>query len=193
MLKSFYARGMALAAGPRAEPALALVAFAESSFFPLPPDLMLGPMAAARPHLAARFALICTAASVLGALFGYAIGYFLAESVGRWLITLYGYGGQLEAFRAAYAQWGAWIILLKGLTPIPFKLVTIASGMAAFSLPIFIACCTATRGARFALVAWLFARYGPQIAPVIERRIGLVMVGVAAALILGLLAAALLH
>ncbi|MFZ4071674.1 MAG: YqaA family protein [Caulobacterales bacterium] len=193
MLRSLYARGMALAAGPRAEPALALGAFAESAFFPLAPDLMLGPMAAARPHLAARFAMICTAASVLGGLFGYAIGYFLAESVGRWLIALYGYGGQLEAFRAAYAQWGAWIILLKGLTPIPFKLVPIASGMAAFSLPMFVACCLAARGARFALVAWRFARFGPQIAPVIERRIGLVMAVIAAAIVLGVVAMAVLH
>jgi membrane protein YqaA with SNARE-associated domain len=193
MLKTLYSRAMTLAAGPRAEPALALVAFAESSFFPLPPDLMLGPMAAARPQLAARFALICTAASVVGGLLGYAIGFYLAETVGHWLIGLYGYAGQLDAFRAAYAHWGAWIILVKGLTPIPFKLVTIASGMAAFNLPMFIACCIATRGARFALVAWIFARFGPQIAPVIERRIGLVLAGVGLVIVVGVVALTLIH
>jgi len=185
MLRKLYARAMELAAGPRAEPALAIISFAESSFFPLPPDLLLGPMAAARPERWARYALTCTIASVLGGLLGYAIGYYLAESVGRWIVQAYHLSNGIETFRDAYAKWGLWIILIKGLTPIPYKLVTIASGMAAFNLPMFVAASIATRGLRFALVAWLFKRFGPSIAPVIEKRIGLVMLGVAVAIIAG--------
>lgn len=188
MLRSLYSRTMALAGGPKAEPALAAISFAESSFFPLPPDLLLGPMAAARPDQWLRYAITCTVASVLGGLLGYAIGYFLAESVGRWIVDLYHLTHGIESFREAYAKWGVWIILIKGLTPIPYKLVTIASGMAAFSLPVFIVASIMTRGVRFTLVAYLFAKFGPTIAPVIERRIGLVMAGVALAIVLGVIA-----
>jgi membrane protein YqaA with SNARE-associated domain len=106
------------------------VAFAESSFFPVPPDVMLIPMSLARPQRAWLYALICTAASVVGGILGYAIGALLYDSVGHWLIQIYGYGDKVEAFRAGYAEYGAWIILLKGLTPIPYKLVTITSGFA---------------------------------------------------------------
>ena len=105
------------------------VAFAESSFFPVPPDVMLIPMSLARPQRAWLYALICTATSVLGGILGYAIGALLYNSVGHWLIQLYGLGGKVDAFRAGYAEYGAWIILLKGLTPIPYKLVTITSGL----------------------------------------------------------------
>ena len=97
---------------------LIAVAFAESSFFPIPPDAMLIPMSLARPDRAFRFAAWCTLASVVGGVVGYGIGALLYDSVGAWLIHLYGYGDKVEAFREAYAQWGAWIILLKGLTPI---------------------------------------------------------------------------
>jgi membrane protein YqaA with SNARE-associated domain len=116
------------------------------------------------------------------------IGFFLAESVGRWIVDLYHLSHGIEGFREAYAKWGVWIILIKGLTPIPYKLVTIASGMAAFSLPVFVVASIITRGARFTLVAWLFQKYGPAIAPVIERRIGLIMAGVAVAVVLGVIA-----
>lgn len=191
MLRSLYARTMALAGGPKAEPTLAAVSFAESSFFPLPPDLLLGPMAAARPENWLRYAITCTLASVVGGCFGYAIGYFLAESVGRWIVEAYHLSHGMESFREAYAKWGVWIILIKGLTPIPYKLVTIASGMAAFNLPVFIVASIVTRGVRFTLVAWLFKKFGPAIAPVIERRIGLVMAGVAVAIIVGIIVVAL--
>lgn len=166
-----------------AERSLFAISFAESSFFPLPPDLMLGPMAAAEPSKWARYALNCTIASVAGGLVGYAIGYFLFESVGQWIISVFGYGGKEEALRAFYAKWGAWFIFMKGLTPIPFKLVTIVSGAMQFSLPIFFAATLITRGARFFAVAWIFQKFGPQIAPVIEKRMGLVLAGTAIAII----------
>ena len=180
---------MALVRSPHAERSLFAISFAESSIFPLPPDLMLGPMAAAEPSKWARYALNCTIASVLGGLAGYAIGYFLFESVGQWIINLFGYGGKEAALREFYAKWGAWFIFLKGLTPIPFKLVTIVSGAMQFSLPIFVGAAIVTRGIRFFAVAWLFQRFGPQIAPIMEKRMGLVLALVAVAIIGALVAA----
>jgi membrane protein YqaA with SNARE-associated domain len=180
---------MAMVKGPHAEKGLFAISFAESSIFPLPPDLMLGPMAAAQPEKWARFALTCTIASVLGGLLGYAIGLFLFESIGKWIISLFGYGGKEAALRAFYDQWGAWFIFLKGLTPIPFKLVTIVSGAMQFSLPIFIAAAVVTRGLRFFAVAWISQRFGPTIAPMMEKRMGLVLAGVFVAIIGVLIAA----
>ena len=110
------------------------VSFAESSFFPIPPDVMLIPMSLARPDRAYRYALWCTLTSVAGGVLGYAIGALLYDSVGALVIRLYNMGDKVDAFRAAYAQWGAWIILLKGLTPIPYKLVTITSGFAGYNI-----------------------------------------------------------
>jgi membrane protein YqaA with SNARE-associated domain len=165
---------MRQAAGPHAERALAVVAFLESSIFPVPPDAMLVPMVLARPQAAWRAALVATAASVSGGLLGYLIGYALLETVGEWIIHLYGLGDRLAAFQAAYAQWGLWIILIKGLTPIPYKLVTIASGIAHFNLGVFILASLLTRGARFFLVAALLLAYGPPVRDFIERRLTLV-------------------
>jgi membrane protein YqaA with SNARE-associated domain len=193
MLRKLYNWVLKLAGGPQAEPALAIVSFAESSFFPIPPDVMLAPMCVARPERWMRYALVCTFASVIGGLAGYAIGYFLFETVGQAILNFFGYGGKEAALRAFYAQWGAVFIFLKGLTPIPFKLVTIISGAMAFSLPIFIVSCIITRGLRFLLVAWIFQKYGPTLAPVIEKRIGLVTAGVAVLLIGGVVLATQLH
>lgn len=193
MLRKLYRKLLDLAGGPNAEPALAAISFAESSFFPLPPDVMLGPMAVARPERWVRYALLCTLASVLGGLLGYAIGYFLFETVGRTIIGFFGYGGKETELRAFYDKWGVWFIFLKGLTPIPFKLVTIISGAMKFSVPVFIAAATLTRGLRFFAVAWVFQKYGPALAPVIERRIGAVSAGVAALIVGGLVAATMLH
>jgi membrane protein YqaA with SNARE-associated domain len=179
-------RMIALVRSPHAERSLFAISFAESSVFPLPPDLMLGPMAAAEPSKWARYALNCTIASILGGLAGYAIGYFLWESLGQAIIGLFGYGEKETALRAFYDKWGAWFIFLKGLTPVPFKLVTIVSGAMHFSLPMFIFAATVTRGARFFAVAYLFKRFGPQIAPIMEKRMGLVLVGVAIAIVAAL-------
>ena len=158
---------------PHAMWTMGAIAFAESSFFPVPPDVMLTPMSLARPQRAYVMALWCTIASVSGGLLGYAIGALLYDSVGHWLIQLYGYGKSVEAFRAAYAQWGAWIILLKGLTPIPYKIVTITSGFAGYNLALFILFSLITRAARFFVLAFLLHRYGPQAREIIEKRLGL--------------------
>jgi len=171
MLSSLYLWTMRQAARPNADRVLALVAFLESSLFPIPPDVMLVPMCLARREAAWRYALICTVASVLGGLLGYAIGYFLIETLGEWIIRAYGYGARLDAFQQAYQEWGVWIILVKGFTPIPYKLVTIASGAAHFSLAIFTLASIATRGARFFLIAGLLWRFGQPIQSFIERRL----------------------
>ena len=187
-------RMMAAARSANAERALFVVSFSESSFFPLPPDLMLGPMAAAEPKKWIRYAIVCTVASVLGGLAGYAIGMFLMDQVGRYILDFFGYSGEREMeLRAFYDQWGAWFIFLKGLTPIPYKLVTILSGALHFSLPIFILASILTRGLRFALVAYVFQRFGPQIAPIMEKRMGLVLLVVAVVIVAMVLALKFLH
>ncbi|WP_031231504.1 YqaA family protein [Asticcacaulis sp. YBE204] len=187
MLRPMYDWTLKQAAKPNAEKVLAAISFAESSFFPIPPDVMLAPMALAKPEKAYRFALICTIASVLGGLFGYAIGYFL-EPVGLWLLKLMGHGDGLAHFRHFMDEWGMWVILGKGLTPIPFKLVTIASGLAHFNLGMFIFSCVVTRGARFYLTAFLLQRFGPQAKELIEKRINLVAAVCVGVLVLGIVA-----
>ena len=171
---------------PHALWTMGAIAFAESSFFPVPPDVMLIPMALARPARAYVMAAWCTVASVSGGLLGYTIGALLYDSVGAWLIHLYGYGDKVDAFRAAYAQWGALIILLKGFTPIPFKIVTITSGFAGYNLGLFLLFSIITRGGRFFLLAFLLHRYGESSRHIIEKRLGLwVMLG-AAVLVIGI-------
>ena len=161
------------------------ISFAESSFFPVPPDIMLIPMALAKPQRAYALALWCTLSSVAGGLVGYAIGGLLYDSVGAWLIQLYGYADKMETFRAAYAQWGAWIILLKGLTPIPYKIVTITSGFAGFNIGLFIVLSLITRGMRFYFEAFLLNRYGARARLIIEKRLGLWAGLAAAAVVVG--------
>jgi membrane protein YqaA with SNARE-associated domain len=134
---------------------------------------MLIPMSLARPGRAWLYAAICTAASVLGGVLGYAIGALLYDSLGQWLINLYGLGDKVQAFRAGYAEYGAWIILLKGLTPIPYKLVTITSGFADFNIWLFVVLSVIARGGRFFFVAVLLNRYGDWIRVKIEEHLGL--------------------
>lgn len=178
---------MRQAAGPHATRALAAVAFLESSVFPIPPDAMLVPMVLARPQAAWRLALVATAASVVGGLAGYCIGYFLFETLGQRIIDLYGLGAGFADFQQTWNEWGLWIILIKGLTPIPYKLVTIASGMAEFSLGVFLLASIVTRGARFFLVAALLRWYGPPIRDFIEARLTLVTSAFAVLIVLGFL------
>jgi membrane protein YqaA with SNARE-associated domain len=166
-------------------PVLLVVSFVESSVFPIPPDIMLLPMSLARPKRAWWFATVCTIASVADHAAGYAIGALLYDSLGQWLINLYGLSGKVEAFRQSYAEWGAVIILLKGLTPIPYKLVTITSGFAGYNIWLFILCSIVARGGRFFVVAVLLNRYGDVIRAELEKRLGL-WVGIGAAvLVLG--------
>src|SRR6201996_6778317 len=172
MLRRAYDWCIAAADRPYALWLMGAIAFAESSFFPIPPDVMLIPMSLARPGRAFHYAAWCTIWSVVGGLLGYAIGAVLYDSLGLWLIKLYGYGDKVEAFRSAYAQWGAWIILLKGLTPIPYKVVTITSGFAGYNVLLFVLFSIIARGMRFFLVAFLLHRYGPQARAIIEERLG---------------------
>jgi len=192
MLRRFYERVMALAASPNAGWWLALIAFAEASVFPIPPDALLVPLALARPRQAWRFALICTLGSVAGGALGYLIGHFLFDQLARPLLALYGYGDAYAAFQAKFQQYGLWIILIKGLTPIPYKIVTIAAGAAGFSFGTFMAASVVTRGARFFLVATLLHFYGDSVRIFIERRLTLVTSAVAVGVVGGFVALKLL-
>jgi len=173
MIRRAYDWTLRTAAHPKAPHALFWVAFAESSIFPVPPDAMLIPMVLANRAKAWTYAAICTVGSVIGGIVGYAIGYFLYETLGQWVINLYGLAAQAEIYRQAYNDWGLWIILIKGLTPIPYKIVTIASGAAAFDIWVFIAASIVTRGLRFLMVAGLLYAFGDPIREFIERRLTL--------------------
>lgn len=146
---------------------------------------MLVPMSLARPDRAYYYATVCTVTSVVGGLLGYLIGYLLYDSLGHWLIQFYGYGGKVEAFRDAYREYGAWIILLKGLTPIPYKVVTLTAGFAAFNLPLFLLLSVVSRGMRFFVVAFLLNRYGAQAREIIEKRLGMWVAISVATIIIG--------
>ena len=172
MLKNLYHWTLSLAQSRHAPLALGLIAFAESSFFPIPPDALLVPMSVAQPKKAWTYALICTLGSVLGGILGYAIGALLFDSVGQWLINLYGYGEKMGALKTFYDEYGAWFILLKGLTPIPFKLVTIVSGVLHYNFPLFVLLCLVTRGARFFILALLMNRFGEPIKAALEKYFG---------------------
>ena len=173
MLRRIYDWCIDAAHRPYALWIMGVVSFAESSFFPVPPDVMLVPMALARPERAWLYASVCTATSVLGGLVGYAIGALLYDSIGHWLIELYGYGDEVEAFRAGYAEYGAWIILLKGLTPIW----------------LFVILSVIARGGRFFVVAILLNRYGEWIRVRIEKHLGLWVTLGAGVLLLGFIVA----
>jgi membrane protein YqaA with SNARE-associated domain len=185
MLRRLYDWCIAAAGKPYAAWILGVVSFVESSFFPIPPDVMLIPMSLARPDRAYFYATVCTVTSVAGGMLGYVIGAYLYDSVGLWLMQLYGYGDKIEAFREAYAEWGALIILLKGMTPIPYKIVTIASGFAAYPLVPFILLSFVARGMRFYLLAFLLNRYGPQAREILEKRLGFWVTVGAAVIVVG--------
>jgi membrane protein YqaA with SNARE-associated domain len=185
MLQRLYARILEIAAGPNALAALLVVSFAESSFFPIPPDILLIPMIMARPHQAFRLAALCTLASVAGGLLGYAIGYFLFDAIGRPVLEFYNAMGSYEALKAGFAEWGVWIIIIKGMTPIPYKLITIASGVAQFDLIAFILASIVSRSIRFFLVAALLWYFGDAARQFIERRLTLVTTVFAVALVGG--------
>ncbi len=189
MLRRLYDWCVAAAGRPYASWLMGVISFMESSFFPIPPDVMLIPMSLARPDRAYFYATLCTATSVAGGIFGYAIGHFLYESLGLWLMHLYGYGDKVEAFRAAYNQYGAWIILLKGLTPIPYKIVTITSGFANYNILLFVLFSVIARGVRFYALAFLLHRYGPKARELLEARLEMWVTVGAAVLIGGIIAA----
>jgi membrane protein YqaA with SNARE-associated domain len=189
LLRRMYDWCLEAAHKPHALWMMGAVSFAESSFFPVPPDVMLIPMALAHPPRAYVLAAWCTVTSVAGGMVGYAIGALLYDSVGAWLIQLYGYGDKVETFRAAYAQWGAWIILLKGLTPIPYKIVTITSGFAGYNFGLFIVFSIIARATRFFLLAFLLHRYGERARYIIEKRLGLWVLLGAGVVVIGIVIA----
>ncbi len=184
-LRRLYAWTMRQAQGRHAWATLGAVSFAESSFFPIPPDVMLLPMMLADRKRALLLAGWCTLTSVLGGMVGYAIGMFLYDSIGAWLVSLYGYADKMEELRLMYAEVGAWIILIKGATPIPYKLVTIASGIFHYPFLTFVALSVVTRAARFYILAILIYLFGDRIRDFIEKRLEWVMMAVLLAIVAG--------
>jgi membrane protein YqaA with SNARE-associated domain len=174
MLRRLYDWTMALASGPRAPAALGTVSFAESSFFPIPPDILLIPMVIARRDRAFTYAAICTITSVVGGFFGYLIGAFLFTQIAEPILEFYGYLDKFKSFRANFNAYGPWIVFIAGLTPFPYKVITIASGATGLSLPVFMAASLVSRGLRFFVVAGLLYLFGPPIRDFIEKRLGLV-------------------
>ena len=184
MFKRLYQWILSLSRSERAPFALAAVAFAESSFFPIPPDVILIPMSLANPRRALHYAAIATIASVGGGVVGYGIGALLFDTLGQWLIHLYGYADKMATLKETYARWGALVILVKGLTPIPYKLVTIASGVLGYNFATFVLLSVVTRGARFFLLAGALNRFGDPLRVAIERHfavfLGLIAVTIVA-------------
>jgi membrane protein YqaA with SNARE-associated domain len=192
-LRGLYNWLLRLAASRHAQPALFAVSFAESSFFPVPPDVMLAPMCFARPERSFRYAAVCAAGSVLGAILGWVIGYYLGESLGKWILTTFGLMARFEQFKTVSAEWAPAWILAQGLIPVPYKLVTIACGMLNVSLAMLVGCSIITRSTRFFAVAFVCKKFGPALAPVIEKRIGLFMLLIAVVLVGAIAALALIH
>jgi membrane protein YqaA with SNARE-associated domain len=174
MLRALYDWTMNLAASRNAVGALMAVSFVESSVFPIPPDTLLIPMVLADRAKAWWYAFLCTLTSVIGGLAGYAIGFYLFESIAEPLLDFYGYADRFSQFAVTYNDWGAWAVLIAGVTPFPFKVITIASGATKLSLPIFILASVIARSIRFFAVAGLLYVFGPPIRAFIEKRLGLV-------------------
>jgi membrane protein YqaA with SNARE-associated domain len=171
MLRSTYTWIMHFSGKPQAIWALVAVSFAESSFFPIPPDPLYMAMILARPQEAWRLAFICTLSSVVGGILGYYIGYALYESLGTWIIQTYSLQEAFDKFQLSFEKWGFWIVALKGLTPIPYKIVTIFSGVAKLEMSTFIGASILARGFRFYMVAGLLRYCGPTVRDFIERNL----------------------
>ena len=173
MLKSLYDWTLSLAQHRHALWALAIVSFVESSFFPIPPDIIMIPMIIARPNRAFLIAGIALIASVLGGLLGYAIGAFAYETIGQPILAALGKGDAMASFATRFNDFGFWAVLTAGITPFPYKVITIMSGWTAMPLGTFIATSILARGLRFFLVAGLLWQFGPPIRDFIEKRLGL--------------------
>ena len=165
-----------LSASPRAMFFLFVVAFIESSFFPIPPDIMIIPMVLATPEKAWRIAGLATLASVLGGCFGYGIGVFLFDQIAQTLLAFYGYLHQFDVFKEYYHEWGAWIVFGAGITPFPYKVITIASGVVGLNLVTFTVASVIARGMRFYLIAWLLKKWGAPMKEFIENNLGMLSV-----------------
>jgi membrane protein YqaA with SNARE-associated domain len=173
MIRALYDWTIRLAEHPRALWALAFVAFIESSVFPIPPDLLMIPMIVAAPRRAFVIAGVATVASVLGGMAGYAIGAFALDSLGRPVLEFYGKDAYFDDFATRYNEWGAWAVLIAGVTPFPYKVITILSGATGLNLAVFTIASVIARGLRFFVIAALLWKYGAPIRDFIERRLGL--------------------
>jgi len=165
---------MRAASHKHAVPSLFGVSFVESSFFPIPPDIMLIPMVLANRAKAWFYAAVATVGSVLGGVFGYLIGYFLFDAIGKPMLDFYGYAEKFAKFSDQYNEYGAWIVFVFGVTPFPYKVITIASGATGLSIVMFLLASVLSRGLRFFVVAALLYWFGPSIRDFIEKRLGLV-------------------
>ena len=174
MLHSLYTWTSSLARHPNALIALAVIAFVESSVFPIPPDVLMIAMIVAQPSRAFLIAFVATVSSVAGGLAGYWIGYGAFETLGRPVLQFYGKESYFAEFQARYNEWGAWAVLIAGVTPFPYKVITILSGATALSLPVFLVASLIARALRFFIVAYLLWKFGTPIRNFIERRLGLV-------------------
>lgn len=192
MLRRLYEWTMAKAAHPHAEWWLAAFAFVEASFFPIPPHPLLGLMCLAEPKKAIRFAVIATLASVAGGMLGYAIGYFVYDAVGTQLLALLGLTESFPKAACYLREYGAEIIMIKGATPIPFKLLTITAGFIAMPLLPFIAASIVSRSISFMIVGVLFRLFGAPIKAFIDKYLGLATAAFAVAVVAGFVAIALL-
>jgi membrane protein YqaA with SNARE-associated domain len=173
MIRKLYDWVLSLARHRNANWALAGVSFVESSVFPVPPDVLLIPMVLADRRKWIFLALLCTAASVLGGLLGYFIGAFLFDQVAEPILNFYGYMDKFDSFREIFSRWGWWFVFIAGLTPFPYKVITISSGVAGLSLPVFLIASLVSRGIRFAVVSGLLYAFGEPIRIFIEERLGL--------------------
>ncbi|MBR6409131.1 MAG: DedA family protein [Alphaproteobacteria bacterium] len=171
-IRKIYDKMLELSEGKGAMMALFAVAFAESSFFPIPPDIMLIPMILATPSKAWKIAGLATFASVVGGYFGYAIGVFFFELIAEPLLNFYGYLEKFQTFESYYHEYGAWIVFGAGLTPFPYKIITIASGAVHLDLLVFTIASVLARGGRFFVVAWLLKKYGAPMKGFIEKNLG---------------------
>ncbi|MBT8413492.1 MAG: DedA family protein [Boseongicola sp.] len=173
MIRRLYDWTLSLSAHPRALWALAAVSFVESSFFPIPPDILMIPMILAQPRKAWLIALVCTVSSVLGGLFGYFIGAVLFETIGQAIFDFYGKADAVLSFNERFNAYGAWAVLVAGVTPFPYKVITIMSGWTGLSIPVFIVASVVARGLRFFIVAALLWKFGAPIRAFIEKYLGL--------------------
>ncbi len=174
MLKRLYDWTISLAESPYALWALALVAFVESSVFPIPPDVLMIPMIIAAPRRAFLIAGVALVSSVLGGMLGYFIGWGAFETIGKPVLEFYGKDAYFEEFSTKYNEWGAWAVLIAGVTPFPYKVITILSGVTGLNFWVFMLASVVARGLRFFIVAALLWKFGTPIRDFIEKRLGLV-------------------
>ena len=173
MIRNLYDWTLSLSAHPRALWALAAVSFVESSFFPIPPDILMIPMILAAPSRAWIIALVATVSSVVGGLFGYFIGAVLFDTIGQAIFDFYGKADAVESFNARFNAYGAWAVLIAGMTPFPYKVITIMSGWTGLSIPVFIVASIVARGLRFFVLAGLLWKFGAPIRIFVEKYLGL--------------------